>query len=162
MAVVVSDTSPIRALSHLGRVDLLRELFGTVLVPPAVDEELRNPPTGLPLVDVRQMGFISIRAPRDGERVAELMRTLDPGESEALALALELGISVILIDEAAGRVAAVRLGLSPVGVLGTLVRAKQRGLIDSVGPLIEQVQGEIGFFVSQALRAEILRRAGES
>jgi len=79
-----------------------------------------------------------------------------------LALALELGISVILIDEAAGRVAAVRLGLSPVGVLGTLVRAKQRGLIDSVGPLIEQIQGEIGFFVSQALRAEILRRAGES
>jgi hypothetical protein len=91
-----------------------------------------------------------------------MMRTLDPGESEALALALELGISVILIDEAAGRVAAVRLGLSPVGVLGTLVRAKQRGLIDSVGPLIEQIQGEIGFFVSQALRAEILRRAGES
>ena len=44
MAVVVSDTSPIRALSHLGRVDLLRELFGTVLVPPAVDEELRNGP----------------------------------------------------------------------------------------------------------------------
>ena len=148
-------------LSHLGRVDLLRDLFGTVLVPPAVDEELRNPPAGFALVDVRQMGFISVQAPRDCERVAELMRTLDPGESEALALAIELRISVILIDEAAGRAMAVRLGLIPVGVLGTLVRAKQRGLIDTVGPMIERLQGEIGFFVSQALRTEILRRAGE-
>jgi len=161
LPVIVSDTSPIRALSHLGRIDLLRDLFGTVLVPPAVDEELRNPPTGLALVDVRQMGFISVRAPRDGVRVTELLRTLDPGESEALALALELGISVILIDESAGRAMALRLGLLPVGVLGTLVRAKQRGLIESVGPLIERIQGEIGFFVSQTLRTEILRRAGE-
>ena len=53
------------------------------------------------------------------------------------------------------------LGLLPVGALGTLVRAKQRSLIDSVGPLIERIEGEIGFFVSQSLRAEILRRAGE-
>ena len=89
------------------------------------------------------------------------MRTLDPGESEALALAVELGISVILIDEAADRAAAMRLGLLPVGVLGTLVRAKQRGLVDRVEPLIDRLEREIGFFVSQELRAEILRRAGE-
>lgn len=47
MAVVVSDTSPIRALGHLGLIDLLRELYGEVLLPPAVDAELRNPAAGL-------------------------------------------------------------------------------------------------------------------
>ena len=161
MAVIVSDTSPIRALAHLGRIGLLHNLFGIVLLPPAVDEELRHPPTGLPLVDVRELGFISIRAPNDHQRVEDLMRSLDPGESEALALALELGVSVILIDEAAGGAMAVHLGLQPVGVLGTLVRAKQRGLIDGVGSLMECLESEIGFFISEQLRTEILRRAGE-
>jgi predicted nucleic acid-binding protein len=56
---------------------------------------------------------------------------------------------------------ALRLGLLPVGVLGTLVRAKQRGLIGSVGPMIDCLVSEIGFFVSDTLRTEILRRAGE-
>jgi predicted nucleic acid-binding protein len=161
LPVIVSDTSPIRALTHLGRIELLRDLFGEVLIPPAVDEELRNPPPGLALVDIHEFTFVTLRAPRDRHRVADLLRTLDPGESEALALALELGVSAILIDEAAGRAMALRLGLLPVGVLGTLIRAKQRGLIVSVGPMIDCLVSEIGFFVSDDLRTEILRRAGE-
>ncbi len=101
MPVIVSDTSPIRALAHLGRIDLLRSLFGMVLLPPAVDEELGHPRTGLPLVDVHELGFISVRAPKDHQRVEDLMRSLDPGESEALALvacspkmgSVEMGVS---------------------------------------------------------------------
>jgi predicted nucleic acid-binding protein len=159
--VVVSDTSPIRALAHLGRIHLLRDLFDAVVVPPVVDEELRHPPIQSPAVDVRQFEYISVRAPSDHRRVADLSRTLDPGESEALALALELGVSAILIDEAAGRAMAVRLGLLPVGVLGVLVRAKQRGMINRVGPLVDSLEGELGFFVSESLRIEILPQAGE-
>jgi predicted nucleic acid-binding protein len=159
---VVSDTSPIRALAHLGRVELLRDLFGAVLVPPAVAEELRSPPVGLPRVEILDLDFISLRAPSDRDRVVELLRTLDAGESEALVLAQELGISAVLIDEAAGRAMARHHGLLPIGVLGVLVRAKQRGLIDRVGPLVEQLETEIDFFISTALRVEILRLAGES
>jgi predicted nucleic acid-binding protein len=142
-------------------VAILHELFGNVLVPPAVDRELKHPPAGLPVVDVREYSFISIQQPSDNLRVAELMRSLDPGESEALALALELGIVAILMDEAAGRAAASRLGLRPVGVLGVLVRAKQRGLIGLVAPLVQSLEGEGGFFVSDELRSEILLLAGE-
>jgi len=90
------------------------------------------------------------------------MATLDPGESEALALALELETLAILSDEAAGRKMARRLGLFPIGVLGTLVKAKQRGLISVVGPLIDRLKSELGFFISKPLRDEILRNAGES
>ena len=96
MAIVISDTSPIRALAFLNRVDLLVTLFDQVLVPPAVDEELRSPPGDLPFVDVRQLAFARIQAPSDLRRVGELKRILDPGESEALALALELGVGTIL------------------------------------------------------------------
>jgi hypothetical protein len=162
LATVVSDTSPIRALAHLELLVVLEALFGQIVVPPAVDTELLHPPVGLPQVNVRKLSFVQIQTPRDIDRVQKLMATLDPGESQALALALEFEGLAILIDEAAGREMARRLGLLPIGVLGTLVRAKQRGLISSVGPLTDRLKSELGFFVSTPLRNEILRIAGES
>ncbi len=56
---------------------------------------------------------------------------------------------------------AKRLGLLPIGVLGTLVRAKQRGLITAVAPSIDRLERELGFFISASLRAQILQSAGE-
>jgi uncharacterized protein len=161
LAIVVSDTSPIRALAHLDLLVVLEALFGQVVVPPAVDIELLNPPIGLPRVDVRTLSFVSIRMPGNLNQVQMLLETLDPGESEALALALELETLAILIDEAAGRAMARRLGLLPIGILGTLVKAKQRGLISVVSPLIDRLKSELGFFISETLRDEILRNAGE-
>ena len=84
MRVVISDTSPVVALNHLGLVDLLHEFFGTVLVPPAVWQELRQRGIVPP-------GFITSQAPTDRAQVDELAIELDLGESEALALAVELG-----------------------------------------------------------------------
>jgi uncharacterized protein len=77
-------------------------------------------------------------------------------------LTLELEASAVLIDEAVGRGLARMLGLLPIRVLGTLVRAKQRGLIGVARPLIDQLKNELGFFISKPLRDEILRNAGES
>lgn len=162
MSLVVSDTSPIRALAHLRKIGLLQVLFGDVHVPPAVASELRNPPIGLPPVDVGNFAFLLVSAPTDQKRVEELLQTLDLGESEALVLAQELACQAVLIDEAAGRAAARRLGLLPIGTLGILVQAKQRGLVVRVEPLLDQLRTEIGFFVSPALRTEILRLARES
>jgi len=161
VAIVVSDTSPIRALAHLSLLVLLQELFDEVLVPPAVDVELRNPPTSLHCVDVRDIAYVRIQSPRDRTKVAEFLQVLDPGESEALALALEVGVSAVLIDEVAGRTMAKRLGLLPVGVLGLLVRAKQRGLLPEVRPLLDRLKMDLGFFISDPLRAEVLRLARE-
>jgi uncharacterized protein len=161
LSIVVSDTSPIRALAHLNLLSVLKNLFAQIIVPPAVDTELRNPAAGLTPVDVRTLDFVLLRAPRDTERVNELLDTLDPGESEALALALELGTKEILIDERAGRAMAKRLGLLPIGVLGTPVRAKQRSLIATVEPESDRLERELGFFISASLRSQILKSAGE-
>jgi hypothetical protein len=117
MAIVVGDTSPIRALAHLGLVDVLRDLYLDVLVPTAVDRELKNPASGQGTIDVAAFPFIHVRAPSDRAIVGSFARGLDPGESEAIALALEVGSSLILIDESKGRSSAVRAGLVPVGVL---------------------------------------------
>lgn len=161
MLVVVSDTSPVRALAHLGHLLVLKQMFQQVVVPPAVNAELLRPPGGLPRVEVASVPFLSIRQPLNSQRVREFLATLDPGEAEALALAEEMQASALLIDEAAGRRMAGRVGLSVLGTLGILLGAKQRNLLSAVRPLLDRLQNEIGFFVSDELRAEILLRAGE-
>lgn len=161
MAVVVSDTSPIRALSHLGRLELLAALFQEIVVPTAVVVELEQPrPTFAP-VAVRGLPFVCVRSPQDRDAVDALRETLGPGEAEAIILAEELHAEAILIDEAAGRAIALRRGLRPIGVLGTLLRGKERGLIREISPLLDRLQNELGFFISRKLRDDTLRQAGE-
>jgi predicted nucleic acid-binding protein len=80
MALVVSDTSPIRALGHLACLPWLEELFAGVVLPPSVADELAHPPAGLPAVDVAEWTFIAVRAPQRAKRVAELEASLDIGE----------------------------------------------------------------------------------
>lgn len=161
MSLVVSDTSPLRALAHLRKLELLRQLFGRVLVPPAVVAELDRTPAGLTPVDVGSHAFIEVRSPVAGEQLDELLDRLDPGEAQALTLALQVRADAVLIDESAGRAMARKLGLLPIGVLGILLRSKQRSLIPAVKPLLDCLEREIDFRIAGPLRAEILRRAGE-
>jgi predicted nucleic acid-binding protein len=161
LSIVVSDTSPIRALAHLGHLDLLHALFGEVLIPPAVVAELEQPRSKLPPILIQKLVFVRIEAPRNRAAVEELLLTLGPGEAEAVVLAIEVGADAILIDESAGRGVARNRGLLPLGVLGILLRAKQRTLIGSLRPLLDRLQNELGFFISSALRAEVLNNAGE-
>jgi len=162
VSVVVSDTSPIRALAHLGRIELLHLLFGQVLIPPVVARELEHPPKRFVAVDPLQFPFIRIQSPQDRQRVRDLSdRSLDPGECEALALALEIGADAILIDEAKGRAVAHELGLVRIGALGVLLRAKQRGHVAEIRSLLDRLQRELGFFISDSLRHDILTQAGE-
>jgi uncharacterized protein len=159
--IVVSDTSPIRALAHLGQLDLLGSLFGEVLVPPAVADELKVPRRLLPAIDIATVPAARVIAPKDVARVAELADALGPGESEAIVLALEVGADNILMDEWSGRQTAEKLGLQPLGVLGMLVRAKNAGLLSSIEPLVTRLQTEIDFFVSDEIKRKILLDAGE-
>jgi hypothetical protein len=163
MAVVVSDTSPLRALEHLQRLDILQSLFGKVLVPPAVVEELRSPAGAFRPIDVRSLAGCIIQAPSDRNRVDQFIQyALHEGESEALALALEVNADAVLMDDAAGRAAAMTLGLTPIGVIGVLIRAKDNKLIAEVKPLLDRLMSELNFYVSATLRAESLRIAGEA
>lgn len=161
MAVVVSDTSPIRALAHLGHLDWLEKLFTEIVLPPTVVHELDNPPAGMRPVDVSSCPFLQIRTPGSAERVMELRLLLDRGESEAIALAEEINAEAILMDELAGRGVAMRSGLTVLGTLGIALRAKQQGLCTGVRPLLDRLQREINFFVSPALRQYVLGQAGE-
>jgi hypothetical protein len=73
LAIVVSDSSPLRALAQLDRLTLLRDLFGEVIVPPAVIAELEQPQSKLPLLSIRQLPFVRVQAPSDRAVVDELL-----------------------------------------------------------------------------------------
>jgi uncharacterized protein len=161
-AIVVSDTSPLRALAHLGKLDLLGALFGETYVPPGVVAELQTPRRRFPTLDVTTVPSIRVRAPTDNSLVAELNRTLDAGESEAIALAIELGAATLLIDEASGRNEARRRGLAVIGVIGILRDAKRAALIPVVKPLLDELVAGLGFFIAEPLRVQILTDCGES
>lgn len=160
MPIVVSDTSPVRALSHLGLAHLLGALFDRVLIPPAVLAELARVGVDLSTAGVAP-AWLEVREPLDANRVTDLLRELDRGESEAIALAIEVGSTELLIDESDGRQVARRLGLEPVGVIGLLIRAKIRGHVPAVLPLLDRLHDELNFFISPALRSEAARLAGE-
>jgi predicted nucleic acid-binding protein len=101
--IVVADTSPLNYLLLIDEIDLLPALFGRVILPHAVFEELQHPKTSL---RVRQW-VADLPAWLEVRKVASIanpaLMGLDVGEREAIQLALELGINIVLIDEADGR-----------------------------------------------------------
>jgi predicted nucleic acid-binding protein len=160
--VVVSDTSPIRALANLGLLHILQALYSEILVPPAVANELENPPEGQTNVDIGNVAFIRVHPPSDRSRVDAFLIELDLGEAEVLALALELEADLVLIDEAEGRSNAADVGLNFIGVIGILLESKNAGLIPALGPLLDRLRDEFRFFITPKFRAKALHLAGES
>ena len=122
-------------LAIIGRLQLLRSEFGEIWIPGAVKCELDRLHHADALKEIQQAfqeGWIRTKA-LASDQVARLLRaTLDPGEAEAIALALELQADLILINEREGRLAAERAGLRVTGVLGVLLRAKNQGHLEFV------------------------------
>lgn len=161
--IVVTDTSVVLNLAWLREERLLSELFGIVLAPPVVRAEFER----LALADHRFHGlrfpdFVSVAAPAHIPEMLAANDDLDAGEIAALALALERGIRYVLIDEHAGRAAAIALGLQPSGLLGLLVEAKKRALIPAVLPMLDRLRDSVRFRVGDDLRHRIATLAGET
>jgi predicted nucleic acid-binding protein len=139
---------------------LLKDIFGDVVIPPAVARELAQPTRRFLALDASTVPLIRIVVPTNALDVRSLRATLDAGESEAIALASELSAD-LLMDESAGRAEAKRRGLQTTGAVGVLIAAKRVGLIPSVLPLVDRLRDEIGFFVSQSFRDEVRAQARE-
>jgi predicted nucleic acid-binding protein len=127
--IVVADTTPLNYLVLIGHVDLLPLLYGEVMIPPAVRDELLDPESPVP---VRRWiesppSWLLIRAAAP-EHPRPLH--LDAGESEAIALAEEIKADYLAMDERAGRLEASRRGLEVIGTLGILKIAHSEGFID--------------------------------
>lgn len=147
---VVSNTSPLIGLSNIGKLKILHDVFGKVVVPPAVQREF-----GEELPE-----WITVKAPENKPLVQALLESLGDGESEAIALAIELNADFLILDDLKARKIARKLGLRVIGTAGLLLLAKKRGVINEVKPLLMELV-EKGFRISNEVVDVILQSAGE-
>lgn len=160
--VIVSDTSPIINLAIIGHLDLIPRLFHKVILPQTVFDEIVHDGAGLPgAEEIRQANWVEIRTCQNTALISLLSQELDPGESEAIALALEIQADFILMDEDMGRKIAIRYHLQPLGVLGILLRAKNDGFIPAVKPCLDNLIQQARFFIHTKLYQDVLQAAGE-
>ncbi len=130
--IVISDTTPLITLMKAGRLDVLNRLFGDVLIPEAVYEELTCNDAFRDEVEIIQdSSYIKVVTVGDDSRVSFLQRVsgLDLGESEAIIYADEVKADLLLMDEIAGRRVARNMSLTITGSIGILVQAFQSGIL---------------------------------
>lgn len=88
---VVSNTSPITNLAGIGQLDLLHQLYGSITIPQAVYNEMATISRTVPgALEVQTLSWITVQPVADSKQVEALRAVLDPGEAEAIVLALEL------------------------------------------------------------------------
>ena len=153
----VVNASPLIALAHADKLELLEKLPAEIVVPEAVVEEILAGPN-----DPARRALASAWGPRRPATVPEKVAEwgLGKGESAVIALALELRATAILDDRSARRCAKA-LGVPVLGTFGVIIRAKQRGLIASAQPVIRSIV-DAGLYYDDAAIRTLLSSIGES
>lgn len=155
---VVSNASLLINLSRIGKLDLLLDLYGELVIPEAVWQEVVVEGAGQPGADaIKAAEWIRKQPVTNRQLVQALQQELDAGEAEAIALALETEAEILLMDEHLGREVARHLGLSYSGLIGVLIEAKHKGVIHAIKPFLDSLRDLAGFRVSDALYAQILK-----
>lgn len=151
--IAVSDASPLIALLRVRRVELLREVFGRVVVPDAVWHEIaeagKDKAGGEGFASLKWIDRCSVS---DQSLVSLLRQNLGAGEAEAIVLAREAGADFLIMDERLGRTAAKNLGLNVVGLVGVLSEARRRGILQDADELMDRLRDGAGFWLSDDLR----------
>jgi uncharacterized protein len=165
MLLVVCDSTPLIYLTRLGRLDLLGRFHEAVLLPPAVWQEVAvggaHLPEGQAIQAAAQAGWLRVERPAGQLDITPAEADdLDPGEGEAIQLAMERG-ALLAIDESHGREIAMRLGLKLTGTVGILVRARREGLVANLRDELTKLR-QTTFRLSEAVYREALASVGEA
>jgi predicted nucleic acid-binding protein len=145
----VTNSTCLIGLERIGRLDLLPQVFSTVFAPPVVAAEVQNP-----------LSWLRVRPVQNAAVVATLKTQMDAGEAEAIALAMELGDVLLILDDKKARRVAQQLGLKVIGTVGMLLRGKRQGVIAEVKPFLSALV-QADFRISEGIIQEALRLAGE-
>lgn len=126
--LVVADTSPIHYLILIEQEDLFPKLFGKIVIPDQVANEISHSLAPRAVLDfmAQRPPWLSIQSPQSIEPIPQI----DEGEEAAINLAREINAELLLIDDLDGRTAARRFGLQIIGTLGVLELAASHHLVD--------------------------------
>ena len=159
--IVVSDATPLIALAKIKHLEILAELFGRVVIPQSVyDEVVTKALNRVGASEVAKVDFFDIRSATDQSKVTYLLTNLDAGEAEALVLAEELSANFVLLDEKKARRVAEKIGLRYMGTVGLLLAAKNKRKIKKLRPLLDELLAN-DFYLDEKLYERVLKQAGE-
>ena len=159
--IVVSNTTPILSLYKIGQLSLLQGLFGEVTIPTAVYNEIAiygKNKAGYDIFD--STSYIHIKEVKSLIAVDLLRPQLGYGETEAIVLAKELEVDVLLIDEKKARRIAQVNAIPVIGTLGILLLSKFNGLILEIKTLLDALIDN-GIWIDKQLYQSLLKQAGE-
>ena len=148
--IIISDTSCFIVLTNIGELDLLQKVYGQIITTIDIATEFGE---SLP-------EWVEIQNVSDKYRQQLLEMQIDKGESSAIALALETPDCTVILDDIKARKIAEQLGINITGTIGVIVKAKMRGIIPSIKPLLEKIK-QTDFRLSHAIELLALKEAQE-
>lgn len=149
MRAVIADTSCLIIYEKINKSEILKNTFLELIVTPQVAEEFGDLPA-----------WIIIKKIENQAKYLELTNGLGKGEASSIVLALEIENSLLIIDEKKGRKIARDHSVEIIGSLGILLKAKQKGAIDSVKEIVNLIE-QTDFRISKAIKDELLKQADE-
>lgn len=157
---VVSNTSPLLYLYQVQQLDLLRRLYGRITIPRAVETELgRGKELGIRVPEISTIDWIQVKQVPDRSLLPAVV-DLGPGEAEVIALGLVHRNSLLILDDQLGRRIARLSDLTVTGTLGILLKAKERGFLERVAPVVHELE-ETSMRMTEDLKRIVLEQAGE-
>ena len=144
--IIISDTSCVIILTNIGELHLLQKLYSKITTTIEIATEFGEPlPEWIEILSVKS---------KDTQRLLEMQ--IDKGESSAIALALEISDSLLILDDIKARKVATQLGLSITGTLGIIIKAKLEGIIPSVIPILNKIK-QTDFRLSNEVESQVLK-----
>ena len=151
---IVSNTTPLIKLAKINLLDLIQKIFNKINIPSAVYFEITNfnaPGSH----EVKTFDWIIHQKISDQNLSIALQKEIDKGEAEAIILALELKADLLIIDEKKGRALASDFGIEKIGTIGLLRIAKDKKIISTIKPYLDQLIHDAGFWIDPKLYRDI-------
>jgi len=160
LSIIVNST-PLISLAIIHQLDLLQKIFNDVYIPLTVyNEVIVNGKGKAGHAELSMINWLQVVVPVNAPLKQSIMLQLDEGEADVITIAKDKDISLVCIDEFAGRQYASLLGLDVIGTLGILLIAKKKGIIPLLKPLCDKlILNER--YISSGLYNEVLIKAGE-
>jgi predicted nucleic acid-binding protein len=159
---IASNASALINLARIVKLDLLRALYGEIVIPEAVWQEVVVNGAGQPgSEEVKAATWIRKQVVTNRQLMHVLQQELGAGEAEAIALATEIKADLLLMDERLGRETAHHLGLRCIGLIGILIEARRKGFITAVKPHLDALRNMAGFRIKPELYLRVLQDEGE-
>ena len=161
MRRVIVNSTPLIALSNIGKLEILRELYKEIYIPQAVYNEVTEKNDKASQSIKTALNWIHVESIQDTGMYILYKAKLHAGEVEVMILAQESPESdLLIIDDYAARKTAKFLGLEVTGTMGVLIKAKINGVISEVKPLLNALQAN-DFYISEQVMELVLKQAGE-